>query len=1266
MKKTGEKNPKQLRRKLYSALSMLLVATILMATTSYAWLVLSVAPEVTGISTQVGANGALEIALLTTETWGNPNLIRTTVGDSLKTRDPAANQFWGNLVDLSYADYGLNSVMLMPSRLKVIASEDANSVGSNLLSVPTYGYDGRIIEVEDNTLGATFKSGEFSLIPGASDYGVRAIGTADTLSAQESALALAKSNITAYTNSANSEASAILNNNGDALINIVITHFMESSSTYCDSELDVLKGLLEGLQGVLDYVDLSVRHGMVALAASTISSKETFTQVRDRVMDTNKSLDQLMSELDEIGEIPSAFMTWVTRLTEIQNSLNAAKNTANNMSGGSYTWEQFRSIMDYIMKMDGVYLGDKKLSEFSASDAGSLIGGDNKLSLAPGSGIFADLAEFIGNYSVTVNYMGAIEITTVYAGDPHLSVLAELVKNLKAAGNDGSSQEAVALTATYGYALDLAFRCNAADADLLLQTVPTNRVYEESVAGATMGGGSYMEFTTKDSSFSTAKMIELMDAIRVAFVDNQNKILGIAKLNTSNRIIVDDVIEAPLYLYDYQLSEEDGALLMGERRLVDNVITLLNQNEPKAVTAVVWLDGDIVDNTMVSATESASLSGVLNLQFATSANLIPAANSDLMNATADKEELGNLLSDYKSIMDAGQKTYTTISWDDFTSAYRYANAVYNNPNANDNQVYIAAQSLILSGRGLADVSHNAIDTKISEIRAEVGTSSDVARYVIKNSDESYAAVGHEEHTQKVHDGWTIVGEVYQVDYSNNLHDEGNGIHTQIYTDASWSSMASALYHAEATAMNPNATDEQLNAALTALETAHESLQRRVFFKAYDYNGRLYYEAICNANDADTYGKWYDSDFKRIVSDIMILNLDAYAEPAEIAQIEQDEAVAWNSGKITPTVKLLDKAYTELQAEEILGTNWNNFDEEYFMELMEQRHSTTLSSLISIIEDEELNIDTTAAHNMVDSKTDVSAASARTEIKRLNDLVTRALAQKQSDEEAAKTDMTPSQRILLTTAVNTAESVENYGDPSKIEDADLRQKVEALKTKVAEVNTLLANTNATKVAADAALQNINSALTAAGKEAVTEYNTLTHSLPVTSEVFDVVYDVEYPGVTLKLTGKTNETKFSAVILTKNGVLFTAEKTVSIYTPADSVEFVGNDVTVTEDTYNLSLAKDNSGAITAGLKYDLGKRDQREIELGNITADGVVSVGEKAKYWTWASEDTNTVTVSEGSNGKCTITAKAAGTTYVTVTVETENGNTYVGRIAVTVN
>ena len=67
-KKKSRDNYLSIRSKLVAAVAMLLVASFMVASSSYAWFTLSTAPEVTGIKTTVGANGSLEIALYTGQT----------------------------------------------------------------------------------------------------------------------------------------------------------------------------------------------------------------------------------------------------------------------------------------------------------------------------------------------------------------------------------------------------------------------------------------------------------------------------------------------------------------------------------------------------------------------------------------------------------------------------------------------------------------------------------------------------------------------------------------------------------------------------------------------------------------------------------------------------------------------------------------------------------------------------------------------------------------------------------------------------------------------------------------------------------------------------------------------------------------------------------------------------------------------------------------------------------------------------------------------
>ena len=107
----SQKSYVSIRSKLLAAVAMLLVASFMVVSSTYAWFTLSTAPEVTGIQTRIGANGSLEIALVYDATiYGKDetaktkqelfNGITSSVGDANK--DPREkNATWGNIVDLS-------------------------------------------------------------------------------------------------------------------------------------------------------------------------------------------------------------------------------------------------------------------------------------------------------------------------------------------------------------------------------------------------------------------------------------------------------------------------------------------------------------------------------------------------------------------------------------------------------------------------------------------------------------------------------------------------------------------------------------------------------------------------------------------------------------------------------------------------------------------------------------------------------------------------------------------------------------------------------------------------------------------------------------------------------------------------------------------------------------------------------------------------------------------------------------------------------------
>ena len=183
-----EKSYTSTRKKLTAALAMLLIAALMVVTATYAWFTLSTSPEVTGITTTVGANGNLEIALGSKENWDNPTLIHSYVGDSSSAAGKTlltSNVTWGNIVDLSATEYHLADIILNPARLNIAGGK----IGASPLLTPTYGNDGRVAILEANTVSGIFDGDSFK----DGGNGVRVIGTASGMTDQQLAYRNAKS-----------------------------------------------------------------------------------------------------------------------------------------------------------------------------------------------------------------------------------------------------------------------------------------------------------------------------------------------------------------------------------------------------------------------------------------------------------------------------------------------------------------------------------------------------------------------------------------------------------------------------------------------------------------------------------------------------------------------------------------------------------------------------------------------------------------------------------------------------------------------------------------------------------------------------------------------------------------------------------------------------------------------------------------------------------------------------------------------------------------
>ena len=133
------------RKRFMAAIAMLLISAIMLVSSTYAWFVLSTAPEVKGMSTTVGANGSLEIALRSTNAeTGEDNPITSGTADSIVTTGNwlVTNGTWGNIIDLSDASYGFsdleNGISLYPARLNLTAADFVEVPGDS--NVRTIGF----------------------------------------------------------------------------------------------------------------------------------------------------------------------------------------------------------------------------------------------------------------------------------------------------------------------------------------------------------------------------------------------------------------------------------------------------------------------------------------------------------------------------------------------------------------------------------------------------------------------------------------------------------------------------------------------------------------------------------------------------------------------------------------------------------------------------------------------------------------------------------------------------------------------------------------------------------------------------------------------------------------------------------------------------------------------------------------------------------------------------------------------------------------------
>ena len=346
---------KSVVKKLYAAVCMVLVAALLVSATSYAWLVLSQAPEVSNVTTTIGANGNLEIAL-------GKNIGESAIGDSFNKNDVIiANRTWGNLIDLTDESYGLQTITLRPAIL--------NSAGGAInmlhpLAYPIYGADGRVQYIYANNMFAgTYNESQFVTTP--NDYGVHGIGTTlyhapgmegtfGPLSQRQEIFYNAKNTLWTMTSSSYTS----LCESSQSVLMAYCTDGTGISAS--DFNLDTFS---QRVAAVVSAANEELRYIFTILAASELTSADNYFMAMDLLeqeypdYETLRSLVSAAIQAEEVNGIGTA----IAELRAFQNAYNElqtviASGIVNSSDG--YSMEEIAQTVGLIFDLDKTSFSD--------------------------------------------------------------------------------------------------------------------------------------------------------------------------------------------------------------------------------------------------------------------------------------------------------------------------------------------------------------------------------------------------------------------------------------------------------------------------------------------------------------------------------------------------------------------------------------------------------------------------------------------------------------------------------------------------------------------------------------------------------------------------------------------------------------------------------------------------------------------------------------------------------------------------------------------
>lgn len=747
-----------LKERVLAVALLLVMSAAMMTSATYAWLTISLRPELTGVNTTVAANGSLEIALATGDGKNAPG--ESKVGDSSAAEGQTitgANITWGNLVNLGDPMYGLDNLTLRPAQLNTAALLTSPLYGA------LYGADGRITQLSSDFGYATWvpkdgdKPGYFSILEDV--VGVRAISSTKVEAVGAEAKYVSMVKAARDQNLAAAEMYKSLANTGGwmqslaTMMGLYMTARMnpnEADLSNPDCAIADIQNLRDMYSAFLDCFDAEaeamaktanlvffLKYGDgnyteydkdTIYASTTASLKADGIQITD-LEQFKKDRNIIASDLEKLKEIAS--------------------------SGTSLKWKDsgLNAIVNNLVNVGACTIGanNTPISSIGASNAASYLSGTQEARIT--NGILYRFEERTGGYISVKELSISATVRREILGMP-MTVPATVKANIQTTAprdynlftndltyaeslNDGTYEGGVAVAKdTYGLAVDFWVRTNADSSFLTLegnlltesdyvrgvgkdingnevelytitiknadgsdeimdvyeamgQTLdqegnvvekmlwhylqthtpvpddelngqnPTpkmvevitvlgyegeNRVWNGdenktllSTDATTQGSGSCYVYYA-DTPEDQARSLELLEAFRVAFVNDEGKLIATALMDTEHYYASSGRVIVPLVL------DPSSGILYGNDSLGNPqyAIAALEKNVPMRLTAIIYLDGTLLSNDKVLS--AAEIQGQLNIQFGSSKDLTAIENEELaskelrINASLDKTE----------------------------------------------------------------------------------------------------------------------------------------------------------------------------------------------------------------------------------------------------------------------------------------------------------------------------------------------------------------------------------------------------------------------------------------------------------------------------------------------------------------------------------------------------------------------------------------------------------------------------------------------------